>query len=64
MFDFYSFEAVTARRSFSCPIHYPVKSADQVSLVFPSHLKNPGSVAAALLAVNFPQGRVTQKIAQ
>lgn len=60
MFDSYSFEAETARRSFSCPTHYPVKSGDQVSLVFPSHLKDPGSVMATLPAVNFSQGRVTQ----
>lgn len=49
MFDSYSFEAETARRSFSCLTRYPVKSGDQVSLVFPSHRKDPGSITATLL---------------
>lgn len=49
MFDSYSFDAETARRLFSCLTCYPVKSRDQVSLVFPSHLKDPGSITATLL---------------
>lgn len=56
MFDSYSFEAETARRSFSCPTRYPVNWGDQLSLVFPSHLNEPCCVMATLPVVNFPSG--------
>lgn len=61
MFDFYSFEAETARRSFPCPTHYPVKLGDQVLLVFPSHFKDPGSVTATLRWI-FLRGESLRKL--